>query len=662
MAMGDVERYIAELQNAIAQGRLQLDRDIYQNIQLPTYQNVTLPSSIAANTGMLPGGYVGGYGGKASAPFLESNINMMGQVGDTADQRITDLGYAAGQRTLAGRELDLRGDAQRASERQFGLQFDASRSDADRAYAEAVRARVQQQQAEDFRTSLEAGVPVLNGSPMPAWMQPHQEWARNFQMSNGGRVPTYADLVGALAPSGRVPEDYNGGQPYPGQPPAAGPGILYEPARGGYLDAVSGKVLDPQTAAATIRDRQGYAQPMTVGPDGAPTFANRPGTAAAPLGAALPSGVAATGGGVRPDAGDGATMRTMDLMTRPLPAYAGPTVGTAGAATAAIGQGAPMSQAQRELIERGRQADLQNAQAQNAQRIQEKQVEYQNAVAQGNLELANRAQTELTDLNNRKLELERQGQEFQQGIAAGALTGSYNGQRTVDQQRLDLETGRAIGTVNGSDTLEKGGLMGEFNGKSTLAGQIAYGGKGLVDSGMTLEAGKAIGQVGGVKTLEAQQAENQTALGYLNLLGGLRGPENAFQYLKVLNSTPGGLRDLTDAAAGRYKMGQFGGGDPSALRAATPEGLLGGTTAAGAGAGAPASFGALPAYRGPASGVAVSSSQWAPQNIAKMDDYQRSVLLAQEEAKGHDPNAALAAFKATLPRYAGPSRAAVRPY
>jgi hypothetical protein len=62
----------------------------------------------------------------------------------------------------------------------------------------------------------------------------------------------------------------------------------------------------------------------------------------------------------------------------------------------------------------------------------------------------------------------------------------------------------------------------------------------------------------------AQQSEqNKTALGYLNLMAGLRGPANAFQYARTLQGTPQGLTDIVNAAAGRYQLGGVPSGEQS---------------------------------------------------------------------------------------------------
>jgi hypothetical protein len=529
-----LQRYIAELSHLIASGQLQLARDRFNEIEKPTYQNISLPTSIASNTGMLPSDYIGGYGGRASWDALTGAANMAGQFGD--DPRLRAMGINPGDFTLAGRSLNLQGDQIRGQERDQELDR-ILQGDTQRAFERNQELeRIQAIADSDFKKSMESGGRFIGGNPAPPWLQPQdEEWARQWMIQHNGFLPTEADLNQALAKYGQT---------------------------------------------STNRTAAGSQQTMTMGP------------------------------------GDQSYQTTGARVGQALPTYQGP----AGAATAgAFQSGAPRSTAQRQLEEQGRQADLQNQLGINAQRITEEENKRQNAIATGQLDLAREAEA-----NKARFEGERVGLETQR----------VNLEQEIQRGQLDLQRGIAVGNVGGVDTLEKGALVGRIGDQATVERERMYGGAAYVDAGSTLER-------------EAQ--ENKTALDYLNLLNQTRGPEDAFQHLKVLNSTPGGMRDLVDAAAGRYQMGRFGGGDPSALTPAT----VGGLSMTG-----PSSPLSLPVYRGPGSGVPVGPSQWAPENIAKMDDYQKKMLLAEAESRGHDPNAAMASFKATLPTYSGPRRTA----
>lgn len=79
-----------------------------------------------------------------------------------------------------------------------------------------------------------------------------------------------------------------------------------------------------------------------------------------------------------------------------------------------------------------------------------------------------------------------------------------------------------------------------------------------------LDTANVTGTFNGAPTLAAQSEQNKTALGYMTLLGSLRGPANAFQYAKTLQGTPQGMTDIVNAAAGRYMLG----GNASGVRSA----------------------------------------------------------------------------------------------
>lgn len=648
-----LDRYIAELNHQYQMGVLQLNRDEFEQIKKPTYQNVTLPGAVSGLTGVLmdrPDLY-GGNAGRLTWDSLQGLTDARGIFLD--DPRVPP--ELRGKNSLARDRVEIEALTQQWRERTDQRDFGAARSDADRAFAEAQRARFAEEQREDAAKAIEWGLQpgeVVGGLPLPDYLRPHAEWVRQYRAANNNAMPGYADLVRTLAESGRVPEDYNGGRPYAGQVPAAGPGILWD-ARRGYVDTVTGNTMDARTAGATIQTRQGQASRMTVGPDGQPVYQLRPGIGAQGLGASpggvIEDGGLPTGGGVRPVADGGERAYATSAMNRALPAYTGPGAPTAGggafgAATAAIGSGQPMSLEQRRLIEQGRQADQSAALTQNDQRIREKQVEYQNAIAAGNLALAERTQTELTDLNNRKLALEQQSRAFDEAFRAGELTGNYNGYDTLAKQRLNMEEGQAVGMVNGQETLARGALMGTFNGMSTLAGQTAYGGSALVGQGLTLEAQQALGRVGGQATVGREQMENQAALGYLNLLAGQRGPADYGQYLKTLGGTPQGLRDLVDASAGRYTMARYGdyGGQ---AQAASLGSLVGDAT--GGAARQQAEFAA-------AQRRLVAPNQISAQNYAKMGTTQRQLLGSLYEGQGYRPEDVEETMRRSLPRYSGP--------
>ncbi len=96
-----------------------------------------------------------------------------------------------------------------------------------------------------------------------------------------------------------------------------------------------------------------------------------------------------------------------------------------------------------------------------------------------------------------------------------------------------------------NQTLQVAQVTGMYKGNKTWQ-------KTMDEAGMS-------GYYKGKPTLDRQKHESETALGYMNLLSQLRGPRNAFQFARVLNGTPEGLRDIMRAAAGQYNLPGTGG-------------------------------------------------------------------------------------------------------
>ena len=82
-------------------------------------------------------------------------------------------------------------------------------------------------------------------------------------------------------------------------------------------------------------------------------------------------------------------------------------------------------------------------------------------------------------------------------------------------------------------------------------------------AGIAQQAGLT-GYYNGAPTFAREQHQDSTMMGLLGLQANLRGPENYGQYLKVLGSTPQGMRDVVNAAAGRYTLPGTSGVTPGA--------------------------------------------------------------------------------------------------
>lgn len=212
------------------------------------------------------------------------------------------------------------------------------------------------------------------------------------------------------------------------------------------------------------------------------------------------------------------------------------------------------------------------------------------------------------NLDTDQLAFTKATQAFQNKIAEASLTGTYNGQQTQAAQEQQFTQG-----------LRAGELTGSYNGAPTLA---------------------------------AQSEQNKTALGYLQQIGQLRGPNDPFQYLRTLSGTPQGITDLVNASWGRYRLGGAPSGEQAAP--ATVGGQIANLNmATGNGGAVPgtaynALVGAIPQLPG--------AGQIAPQQFNQMDPSQKAALFAAYEA-GLGPSGAMrpedaqAAYLRSLPKY-----------
>lgn len=246
--------------------------------------------------------------------------------------------------------------------------------------------------------------------------------------------------------------------------------------------------------------------------------------------------------------------------------------------------------------------------------------------------------------------------EWQKQYDSAVLSGYFNDKPTLARQEFEAT---ATGTYDGKPTE----ATREFN----------VGASGYLDDARQQA------------TLAREAEQNKTALGYLQILAGLRGPQNAFQYARVLNGTPNGLSDIVNAASGRYGISSFGGGAPPAVPNAStngasvgPNGELSTTPNAGAsllpqtgGSAAPVPMGEAgldtligdannPARVQPPSTAPLPlPNQIDPVAFSKYSPTQKSLLSGAYESQGWDPLDVEAIRKASLPAFRGPARGAV---
>lgn len=567
------------------------------------YREVEAPESYGRLSGWMPEDYRGPYAGMATFGALSGAAGMFGEVGSNLDPRFAELGYTAGQKTLGGRELDLRADVARRDEKELDRRFDAGRSDADREYfenrrrfdhtfGEDQRRSIQAQTNTDAQLAMEMGVDpahVVSGSILPEYLRPHAEWARQHARANQGTIPTHDDLVNALGRHGHRPEDFNQaapGQPFPGTFPTSAPGVIYDPARGGHFDTISGKALTGPEVGDVARNRMaGGVKVAGFNQDGTPIYA-------APQGTQI-----ASQAGLGPQAGpagadfDGAPMMNNSRAAgTPAGGLRDGGTGRAGAATRqAMASGTPRSQAQRELEERGRQFDI-------GSQIERDLADAKIAREQGQEARADELERRAMGLRE---EIERGQLGLDTELGRGRLgldTDRLSEERRQFDSRLGFDKGREVGMIDGQETLDRGALLGTFNGMSTLEGQKAYGGSGLVGGGLTLDAQRAIGRVGGQETLDAQALrgytpqgatlaregqEADTALRALQLESTLRtDPFKLEQYRRGLSAS--GVPNIVEAVAGRQQLpgtaGPTFGRAPMATMGGAVQAVTGGPT------------------------------------------------------------------------------------
>jgi hypothetical protein len=170
--------------------------------------------------------------------------------------------------------------------------------------------------------------------------------------------------------------------------------------------------------------------------------------------------------------------------------------------------------------------------------------------------------------------------------------------------------------------------------------QVFGEGQRQFDVNTGLQQGQLTGMYNGQETLGKQQLNQQTSLNYLQLLAGLRGPGDIFQYMKVLNGTPGGIRDIVNAAAGAYRMPATGGASVGGYSNGSDLGTL------------------LDQMNNPNYGAEGQNLNLPPPNqlnaqaLLRMTPSQQQMLLGAYESAGYRPEDVQAIFRNSMPRYA----------
>jgi hypothetical protein len=173
--------------------------------------------------------------------------------------------------------------------------------------------------------------------------------------------------------------------------------------------------------------------------------------------------------------------------------------------------------------------------------------------------------------------------------------------------------------------------------------QVFGEGQRQFDVNSAMQQGQLTGMFNGAPTEQARQFNQNTALQYLQMMGNLRGPGDIFQYLKVLNGTPGGIKDVVNAAAGAYRMPNTGGSN---------------VTVGGANTGGAAGINTLldqmnnPNYGQEAQNLNLPlPNQINALALQRMTPSQQQSLLGAYEAAGYNPQDVLAIFRNSMPQY-----------
>jgi hypothetical protein len=172
---------------------------------------------------------------------------------------------------------------------------------------------------------------------------------------------------------------------------------------------------------------------------------------------------------------------------------------------------------------------------------------------------------QMSQLEVDKLAFAKAEATWRRSYEEASITGMYNGMPTTEWL---TQQAQLTGVLNGQQTLQgkltdaqiaqmEGAL--ELQNKQLLLEYEKFGfTQRQWDDTFGLQQGELTGYYGGKETLAREQFKASSAQNYLGLLASLQGPGNAFKQLRVLQNTPGGLRDLAANWSGQYQMGEQG--------------------------------------------------------------------------------------------------------
>ncbi len=200
---------------------------------------------------------------------------------------------------------------------------------------------------------------------------------------------------------------------------------------------------------------------------------------------------------------------------------------------------------------------------------------------------------------------------------------------------------------------QKWGETMERHRQEEAAGYMTLDGNRVPTLAGTLQEANLTGMYNGQPTFAREQYQTNEMNSLLSLAAGLRGPANYAQYLKVLGQVPEGMRDVVNAAAGRFQIPSTSGVTGAPTQAADVQSLLKDVTSGAAGQ--------QQAWTQALSGGLPAPNQINTLNWSRMLPSAQQMLLGAYESQGFDPNDVQKMIQQASPAsMAGPTSGALR--
>lgn len=168
-----------------------------------------------------------------------------------------------------------------------------------------------------------------------------------------------------------------------------------------------------------------------------------------------------------------------------------------------------------------------------------------------------------TAVERDRLAFDKGQAEWENAFKEASITGTYKGQPTIEYL---TSVARLTGVINGQQTIEgklTDAQIAQMNAtilNTQRLTDLEYERTGIQvqqwdaehQMALTDQQAKLTGFIDGLPTFERQQWEANQGFNYINLLSTLRGPENAFKMLEVLEASPDAMKIMGARWAGQY--------------------------------------------------------------------------------------------------------------